>query len=64
MCVKDTDTGICRVNDRVNTVVYAGRTVVYTGLHSVRRVNSGVCRVKTDARRVCAGWTLMHAGCT
>ena len=33
LCVKDTDTGICRVNatvHRVNTVVYAGRTVVYT----------------------------------
>ena len=44
--MKDTDTGICRVNatvHKVNTVVYAGRTVVYTGLHSVCRVNSGVC---------------------
>ena len=32
-CVKDTDTGICKVNatvHRVNTVVYEGRTVVYT----------------------------------
>ena len=35
---------------------------VCSGVYSVRRMNSGVCRVNTDARRVYAGLTLVYAG--